>query len=166
VILGALFHPIVANIIAAINQYGWVGLLFLVTLFALYVLYRLVQRVRVTRFLRGIPRLAIDELAGWNEEGRSHVVLDVRPAPAENPLPGALSVDLRTPVAELNLGHKDTDIVVYCACPNEISAALLAMKLREAGYPNTWALLGGHDAWLSYRENTDSPMMQPVPEQA
>ena len=165
VLLGAIFHPIVATIIQAIDEYGWVGFAFLASLLALYVLYRLVQRVRITRFLRAIPRLPVDQLAEWNESGRRHVVLDVRAAPAPDPLPGSIPVDLKTPLASLDLGAEDTDIVVYCSCPNEISAALLAMKLRAAGYKHTWALLGGHDAWLAYREQPDSIMTHSLPEQ-
>ncbi|MCY1232667.1 hypothetical protein D9M72_451730 [compost metagenome] len=41
----------------------------------------------------------------------------------------------------------EADIVVYCACPNALSAALLAERLRVAGYPKTWALAGGFDEW-------------------
>jgi rhodanese-related sulfurtransferase len=36
---------------------------------------------------------------------------------------------------------------VYCACPHEISAAILAERLRAAGYRQTWALAGGFDEW-------------------
>ena len=36
---------------------------------------------------------------------------------------------------------------MYCACPNEISAARLAARLRAAGYTRIWALRGGYDAW-------------------
>ncbi|VCU68539.1 Inner membrane protein YohD [Pigmentiphaga humi] len=163
VLLGALFHELVGDILQAIADYGRVGLLFVGVLLALYVLYRLLQRWRIARFLGQIPRLPVNELAAWRNEGRKAVLLDVRPDPAD-PLPGAIAVDLHDPVDELDLGPEDTDIVVYCACPNEISAALLAMRLRAAGYPNTWALQGGHDAWQAYREHPDTVLPSPVTE--
>jgi len=165
VLLGAVFHPVVADILLAIDQYGQMGILFLGTLLALYIAYRLVQRWRVIKYLRTVPRLAVDELASWERAGRWPVVLDVRPQP-DDPLPGAIAVDIHAPLDGLELGPYDTDIVVYCACPNEISAAMLATKLRAAGYTNTWALLGGHDAWQAYRETPESPLASPATEQS
>jgi rhodanese-related sulfurtransferase len=38
-------------------------------------------------------------------------------------------------------------MVFYCACPNELSAALLAQKLRAHGLTRGKALVGGLDAW-------------------
>ncbi len=43
---------------------------------------------------------------------------------------------------------------------------MLATKLRAAGYTNTWALLGGHDAWQAYRETPESPLASPATEQS
>jgi rhodanese-related sulfurtransferase len=37
--------------------------------------------------------------------------------------------------------------VVYCACPNEVSAARVALKLRKAGFTKVRPLLGGIEAW-------------------
>jgi len=164
VLVGAAFHPLVADILEAIDRYGHMGILFLGTLLALYIAYRLFQRWRIVRYLRTVPRLPVDELVSWERAGRRHVVLDVRPRP-DDPLPGAIPVDVHARIADLDLGPPDTDIVIYCACPNEISAALLATRLRAAGYANTWALLGGHDAWRSYRETPESPLASPATEQ-
>ncbi|MDX3906654.1 MAG: DedA family protein/thiosulfate sulfurtransferase GlpE [Pigmentiphaga sp.] len=165
VLLGAVFHPLVADILQAIDEYGRMGLLFLGTLLGLYIAYRIFQRWRIVKYLRTVPRLSVDELIEWEQAGRKPVLLDVRPAPAQDPLPGALPVDLHARIADLELGPPDTPIVVYCACPNEISAALLAMRLRTAGYADTWALLGGHDAWRAYREAPDSALAAPLTEQ-
>jgi len=43
----------------------------------------------------------------------------------------------------------DREIVVYCSCPNEASAALVARELAEAGFTNVRALNGGLDAWIA-----------------
>ncbi len=54
----------------------------------------------------------------------------------------------------------ETPIVVFCACPNEVSAALVALRLQAAGYHNTYALLGGFDAWQD-SVGTSVPMLDP-----
>lgn len=40
-------------------------------------------------------------------------------------------------------------MIVYCACPNEVSAARIARGLlRRAGIQRVRPLLGGIDAWI------------------
>ena len=40
------------------------------------------------------------------------------------------------------------EVIVYCACPNEASAALVAKKLMRAGFKRVRPLRGGIDAWI------------------
>jgi rhodanese-related sulfurtransferase len=42
----------------------------------------------------------------------------------------------------------ELEIVVYCACPNEESAAVAAKHLKQAGFKKIRPLLGGIDAWV------------------
>src|SRR5207253_3175250 len=42
---------------------------------------------------------------------------------------------------------RDRDVVLYCACPNEGSAAQMALLLRARGFRSARPLLGGIDAW-------------------
>ena len=79
-------------------------------------------------------------------------MFDVRPEAQQEAdrIPGAIAVDLRAPLPALAADAQAADIVVYCACPNEVSAAMLAARLRAAGYPNTWALRGGYEAWARH----------------
>ncbi|MCY1378291.1 Rhodanese-like domain protein [compost metagenome] len=125
----------------------------LAAVLALYILARFLRRRILLRSLRVIPRLSVDELMQWREDGRNTLVFDVRPEAVrdEQRIPGAIAVDLKAPLPKLDAGALDSDIVVYCACPNEVSAALLASRLRAAGYPNTWALRGGYEAWAEHK---------------
>jgi rhodanese-related sulfurtransferase len=41
------------------------------------------------------------------------------------------------------------EVVVYCACPNEVSAARLALRLKGLGVRRVRPLSGGIDAWLA-----------------
>ena len=43
---------------------------------------------------------------------------------------------------------REAEIVVYCACPNEESAATAAKHLKRAGFKKIRPLLGGIDAWV------------------
>jgi rhodanese-related sulfurtransferase len=42
---------------------------------------------------------------------------------------------------------RDRDIILYCSCPNEASAASVALSLRRKGIVRVKPLLGGIDAW-------------------
>jgi rhodanese-related sulfurtransferase len=63
-------------------------------------------------------------------------------------IPGAVPVDLDALEATLEGIPRDRDVVVYCACPNEVTAVKVAMQLRERGIRRVRPLLGGIDAWV------------------
>lgn len=41
----------------------------------------------------------------------------------------------------------ERELVIYCSCPNEVSAAKAAKLLMALGYHRVRPLLGGLDAW-------------------
>ena len=151
-LLGGLFHNVVNDVLEILGTYGAMGLGVLAAVLALYILARFLRRRILLRSLRVIPRLSVDELMQWRQDGRNALVFDVRPEALreEQRIPGAIAVDLKAPLPSLDAEALDSDIVVYCACPNEVSAALLASRLRAAGYPKTWALRGGYQAWREH----------------
>jgi rhodanese-related sulfurtransferase len=50
--------------------------------------------------------------------------------------------------ARLRTLARDRDIVVYCTCPNEASAARVAKLLLDHGFSRVRPLQGGLDAWV------------------
>jgi rhodanese-related sulfurtransferase len=44
---------------------------------------------------------------------------------------------------------RDRDIILYCNCPNEASAARAARLLAEQGLARVRPLAGGIDAWAA-----------------
>jgi rhodanese-related sulfurtransferase len=44
---------------------------------------------------------------------------------------------------------RDRDIIVYCTCPNEASAAQVAKLLMNSGFTRVRPLLGGLEAWIA-----------------
>src|SRR5471030_1021578 len=95
--------------------------------------------------------------------GEKPILLDVRSrVHAEidgRRIPGAVHMNLGALDATLEGIPRDRDVVVYCACPNEVTAVKVAMQLRERGIRRVRPLLGGIDAWVlsGSRSNASSP---------
>jgi rhodanese-related sulfurtransferase len=109
--------------------------------------YKWFDRWRFARELR-MSRVTVDELAHMLIEGTAPVVLDVRSEAnqaRDGRIPGAITARIDAP---LDLAG-DGDVVIYCACPNEASAANLARRLRARGFTRVRPLLGGLDAWIA-----------------
>lgn len=136
------------DVLDALDRYGVMGLGMLAGLLALYLAVKALRRMILVRSLRVVPRLSLEEMLRWQADGRPMVMIDVRPEGQREAqrIPGAIALDVRAPLETLQL--PEARIVVYCACPNEISAARLAARLRAAGFVDTWALAGGYEAWL------------------
>jgi membrane protein DedA with SNARE-associated domain/rhodanese-related sulfurtransferase len=166
-LLGGVFHDLLNRVIDLLGRYGIYGVMVVLLALLVYLCVRMWRRHRVIRNLRHIPRATLDDLDAWRAEGRAPVLVDVRVG-ATDPMPGAVLIDPHAPLAAIKLGDIDEladggadatlalerDIVVYCSCPGEVSAAIFADKLRRAGYTRVWALTGGHDAWLQRQEKT------------
>ncbi len=87
------------------------------------------------------------------------MILDVRSALHRNDgvIPGALPIDiddLQPMIAALSL---DSEVVLYCACPNEASAALVARRLIKSGFKRVRPLHGGIDAWVAAGHAVEMP---------
>jgi rhodanese-related sulfurtransferase len=44
---------------------------------------------------------------------------------------------------------RDREIILFCGCPNEVTAARLALQLRSQGITRIRPLSGGYDGWRS-----------------
>ena len=74
------------------------------------------------------------------------VIFDVRPSEArlrDGIIPGALAAHPDDIDAILASYPPDIEIVIYCACPNEASAATAARHLKRVGFKKIQPLLGG-----------------------
>jgi membrane protein DedA with SNARE-associated domain/rhodanese-related sulfurtransferase len=162
-VLGMVFQRQVGQVLAWLDRYGRLGLLAAATALAAYMLWRWGQRRLLLRRLQGIPRLSVDEWTLRTARGDATVLVDVRPEAADR-IPGARVHDMRQSLDALVEGlSPDHDIVVYCACPNEISAATLVRRLHAAGFRNAWALEGGYDAWLARQATPGADGAPPSP---
>jgi rhodanese-related sulfurtransferase len=62
-------------------------------------------------------------------------------------IPGAVAALAAEIEAVMKQYPRDVEVVIYCACPNEATAAVAARHLRRAGYRKIRPLLGGIEAW-------------------
>jgi rhodanese-related sulfurtransferase len=99
-----------------------------------------------------MDRISVDELQEMIDGGRRPVILDVRPAEAraqDGMIPGAIAAHPSEIENVLKIYPRDVEVIIYCACPNEATAAIAANHLKRAGYKKIRPLLGGIDAWVS-----------------
>ena len=150
VIAGMLFHNAIDDVVSTLDALGKIGALLVVLAILLYLAIKVWDRITFTRRLQ-MDRVSVEELVALMSSTVPPVILDVRSPQArarDGIIPGALSAhptDMHPSLADLN---KDNEIVIYCACPNEASAAVAANHLRKAGFRKIRPLRGGVDAWI------------------
>lgn len=149
VVLGHIFRNAISDVLDTLASYGEWGIAGVVLALIGYFAVRWGQRQIFIRQLR-MDRITVDELTSILAQADKPLLLDVRPKAMQlqdGTIPGALSAhpaDLDPSIA----GYpRDLEIVVYCSCPNEASAALAAKHLKRAGFKRIRPLLGGLDAW-------------------
>jgi membrane protein DedA with SNARE-associated domain/rhodanese-related sulfurtransferase len=167
-LVGVLFKQQLEAIMAALGSLGTGALLLLVGLISLYIGYKYFQRHRLLRELR-MARITVDELHQKQEEGEDLMILDLRSQAAleEDPslIRGALHLNMDEVDGHLKEVPRDRDIILYCSCPNEVSAARVALLLQRKGFSRVRPLLGGFEAWRE-RNYPVEPRVARVPDVA
>lgn len=165
VALGTYFRRAIADGLGALDQLGEWGVLSIASTLLLFLAWKTLQRQLFLRRLR-IERITVAELRALIDSGARPVILDVRSAEARQRgarIPGSFAGD---PPQLVRLGEfvaSHSEIVVYCACPNDASAALAAHELKRAGFRRVRPLLGGIDAWTEAGLAVENPAMHSAP---
>jgi len=148
IFLGWLFHDAVTKILDTLARLGAIGLAIVVGAMTLYLFLRWWERMLFIRQLR-MDRITVDELVSLLDNEQKPILLDVRSrqARAGGVIPGAIGAHPEDMHPTLEHHDREMEIVVYCACPNEVTAALAAKHLKKAGFKKIRPLLGGIDAW-------------------
>lgn len=112
--------------------------------------YMLYNVVAARRLLGLAPRITVDELLHAREGEQAPLLVDVRShaaVMAEPGVPGAMHL----PLEELEHRHgtlpRDRDLVLYCACPGDVSSAQATLRPRRFGFERVRVLRGGLGAW-------------------
>jgi rhodanese-related sulfurtransferase len=146
---GTLAGPLVKDVVEALQAFGKRGVAMLACVLLAYLALKWRQRRRAAADL-AITRVSIDDLRRMLAALQPVQIVDVRAAEIqelEGRIPGAiaLAVDAHdSQLAGLAPGHP---VVVYCGCPNEVSAVHLVKRLRAQGYAEAHPLAGGVEAW-------------------
>ncbi|WP_046972253.1 VTT domain-containing protein [Dyella japonica] len=148
--LGYVFSTQIDDLLVTLANAGSVALMLIGSLLVLYIIMKWWQRHRLIRALR-MARITVQELNDELNKGRTPAIVDVRSEAARildsRVIPGALLADVNSVDLIVNAVPLDAELVIYCTCPNEASAALVAKALMSRGYKRVRPLLGGLDAW-------------------
>jgi membrane protein DedA with SNARE-associated domain/rhodanese-related sulfurtransferase len=150
VALGVIFQDAISSLLSTLVDYEKFGVIAVLATIGLYVSMKWLQRRLFIRQLR-MDRITVAELRKLIDDGKDLLILDVRPKKVraqDGIIPGAVPAhpsDIHPIVTNY---PRDVEVVVYCACPNEESAATAAKHLKRAGFKKIRPLLGGIEAWI------------------
>ncbi len=131
---------------------------------AAYIAYKYIHRQRLLRELR-IARITVDELKQMMDAGEKVMIVDLRQPLDIQATPYVIPGAIQMSVEELEHRHEEIDrnrdVILYCACPNEVTSARMALLLRKKGISKVRPLAGGVEAW---RER-NFPVEEQVPKE-
>jgi membrane protein DedA with SNARE-associated domain/rhodanese-related sulfurtransferase len=127
---------------------------------------------RITRrrmFMKELAAARVDpvELKRQLDAGELIYIVDLRHPlellPDPFTLPGAVHFSPETLTARHEEIPRDRDVVLYCTCPSEATAAKTAMTLHRLGIDRVRPLRGGFDEWKRLGFPMDAiPPMEPL----
>ena len=148
IFLGSLFSSAVDDLLSVLAQLGHYGMLLIGIALAAFIANKWWQRRRFRKSLE-MARISVQELNNMLEEGIAPTIIDVRSplSQQDGKIPGAVTISNQEIQTFIFDGPIEEEVVVYCACPNEASAAMVARQLMLRGYKKVRPLTGGIDAW-------------------
>jgi rhodanese-related sulfurtransferase len=149
-LIGFFFSNQLKIVLAALGRMGHWAVVLIGLLLVIYIGWKYIQRQRVLRQLR-IARITVDELRRMQEVKEDVFIVDLRSEVDLQLEPVVIAGATHLSPKEIETRHteipRDRDIVLYCSCPNEATAARIALLLRKRGITRVRPLLGGIDAW-------------------
>jgi membrane protein DedA with SNARE-associated domain/rhodanese-related sulfurtransferase len=165
--VGRLFGDALKRDPSLLNWVGRFSGLLLLLAVAAFILIRIYRR---RLFMRKLvqSRLEPEELKRQLDAGEQLFIVDLRHPlellPDPYTLPGALHLSPDALAARVHEIPRDRDVVLYCTCPSEATAAKTAMTLHKLGVDRVRPLRGGYDEWkrLGYPVDAIAPVMPMV----
>jgi membrane protein DedA with SNARE-associated domain/rhodanese-related sulfurtransferase len=157
VALGFIFHNAVDSVFAELATLGRVGAILIVGAFAAFLALKWWRRHEFFRELR-MSRISVEELSRLREAGSPLMIIDARSSESrarDGMIPGAVAFEALE--KEAGGGRREGEVVVYCACPNEATAARVAKRLMAMGFHPVRPLTGGIHAWLDAGFDIERP---------
>ena len=150
--LGMVFSDQIQQVLDAMAGTGAVASTLLVAVLVALLAGRYWRRRSLLHDL-AMARITVDDLNELMRDGESPLIIDVRSGAAmdldERRIPGAISITLEQISSRASELPRERQIVVYCNCPNEVSAARAARILSAEGLQQVRPLAGGLEAWIA-----------------
>jgi membrane protein DedA with SNARE-associated domain/rhodanese-related sulfurtransferase len=151
-VTGYVFSGELERVAANAAYLGEWLLVLLLAAFAGYIGWKFYNRRRFLRRL-SIARITPEELKEKIDAGEDVIIVDLRHAldfeAQPETIPGALRMDAADLEEAYEIIPRDREIVLFCACPNEVTAARLALLLRSKGITRIRPLAEGYEGWRS-----------------
>ena len=148
---GVLLKPQIDRLLPRLADIGSTAVEVILVILLIYIAFKWWERRRFFALLR-MARISVQELYRLVDAGRAPIVVDVRSATAQSleprRIPGAINVAMDGMEQHLKELPRNREIVLYCTCPNEASAAKVAKLLIQHGFKHVRPLHGGLDAWI------------------
>lgn len=147
-LLGSLFSSAIDQLLNVLIELGKWGSALLGIALALFISKKWWERHRFLKSLR-MAKISVNALYDLIEGGANPVIIDTRsPHLIEDGwIPGARFIDQNRVDELAEQISPDDEIVLYCSCPNDVTAAKIAKAFISKGYINVRPLAGGIDAW-------------------
>ncbi len=153
ILLGYVFTDQIGYLGEQTKRFGETVIVVLLLTVSVYLLYKYAHRKALLRELR-VARITPTELKELMDKGHKAFIIDLRGKldHAADPytLPGALRIAAEDIEERHEAIPRDREIILFCACPNEATAARIALKLRRKGITRVRPLTGGIDAWREH----------------
>jgi membrane protein DedA with SNARE-associated domain/rhodanese-related sulfurtransferase len=155
--LGSLFSTTIDSLLGVLEELGKWGVLLLLVALGVFVAKKWWQRHRFIRSLR-MARISVSELYGLLQGDNPPAIIDARSLSSQEKgrIPGAITIAFDGTTVAVPDVPAGREVIVYCACPNEASAARIAKRLMQQGYSRVRPLHGGIDAWIEAGYSLDS----------
>lgn len=149
---GVVFKSQIERLLEHLSEFGSAAGAGVVILLAGYISFKWWERSRFYKMLR-MARISVADLYELIQAGAAPLIIDVRSITARELeprwIPGALHVPLEDVAHRIKELPRDRDVILYCTCPSEASAARVAKILMNHGFKRVRPLLGGLDAWVA-----------------
>ena len=148
VALGSIFHDAVDDVFSELAALGRVGGLLILGLLLFFLALKFWRRHQFFQELR-MSRITVQELNRLRVDGAQLLLVDARPSASrvrDGIIPGAIAFEIL--LQDEVQSRRGGEAVVYCACPNEATAARIAHRLVSMGFHPVRPLIGGIHAWL------------------
>jgi membrane protein DedA with SNARE-associated domain/rhodanese-related sulfurtransferase len=157
VLIGALFHDAVSDVFAELSALGRIGGMLIVAILVVFLAVKFWRRHQFFQQLR-MSRITVQELMRLQAQGGPVLLIDARPAASrarDGMIPGAIAFEALLEAADPI--PRGGEAIVYCACPNEATAARVARRLMVLGFHPVRPLSGGIHAWRDAGFNVVQP---------